>query len=129
MRCVTEAIQYQIDQYKIRRGDYDEESDVPNSVRAKGYEWMGKVKPYSEELQIVFYKHRTLNKYGLQAKVNGEWVDMMMFDDGHDDCGKLSAARWRRLSDVCSWSLGSITLLKNAILHIPEVPEAVSSNV
>ena len=92
---------------------FNDEPDIPGSFVPEGYGWMGKISPASPSgnYRVIEYPNRSFNRYGLEAEVNGIWVVVKVYDDGYDDEGQLEAGRWRPLSDICSWSVGSLNTL------------------
>jgi len=113
-----------INEFKLNRGDFDEKNKSGSFV-VKGYEYVGKIWPKANDYRVVEYKLRSFNRYGMQAKINEEWIDVVVYENGYDDEGKVNPSKWCKLSDICSWSKNSMTLFKNSIIGIPEIPEPV----
>lgn len=111
--------------YKLKNGHFDE-PDIQGSFIVSGYEWVGKIWPPSNEYRIVEYEDRSFNRYGLQARIDDTYADVMVYDDGClEEFGKLFIGRWKNISDTCSWSIGGLKRLRNAIAGIPETPKPV----
>src|SRR3990167_9990494 len=106
IQCTIEAVRYLNQQRKISKGDFDQQEIIPESFMVSGYEWIGRLCPYSKEYRLVEYENRTMNKFGLQGKVGDDWKDVKCYDDGYDDYGKINPGKWVILADACSWSKG-----------------------
>lgn len=79
--------------------------------------------PQSTEYRIVdFYSTYEIDpahRYGIQAKIGEEWVDLLVYDNGNDIYGKLHAGQWIPLRKTAKWSLESVKKLKDELLGIP----------
>lgn len=110
---------------KIQNGCFDE-PDIEGSFYIKDEEWMGKIFLHSNEYRIITYKNKIFNKYGLQAKIDKRWVDVIVHDSGCCSEGKTRPAKWIKLSDIASFSIGSLKEIINKILGLPEEIEILN---
>lgn len=79
-----------------------------------------KLWPRADEYRVICYPNRTTNRYGLQAKTQDSYVDVLAYDDGMDDYGQLRPGRWIPLAQRCSWSERELHGLVDDILGRPE---------
>lgn len=106
--------------FGLQRRQWNDEPDKPGSFYVPEH-WVGKIWPRSDAYRIVEYELRALNRYGLQAKVGNDWIDVLKYDTGHDGDGKLYAGKWEKLADCCSWEINRLQRLRDIILGKPEV--------
>jgi hypothetical protein len=88
-------------------------------------EWPYEVWPRAEQYRIVDHGLEGCHRYGLEAKQGGRWVEMLCYDDGYDDYGKLHSARWVPLRTYCAWSITGLRKLKNTLLGEPQPKRVV----
>jgi hypothetical protein len=81
--------------------------------------------PRSTEYRIVDYE-LDYHRYGIQAKVGNDWVDLQTYNNGYDIYGKLHAGRWMLLRMQGRWSLNNVKQFINKLLSIPEVPKVIN---
>ncbi len=81
--------------------------------------------PRSTEYRIVDYE-LDYHRYGIQAKIGNDWVDLQTYDSGYDRYGKLNAGQWVLLRKKGRWSLNDVKQLINKLLDIPEVPKVLN---
>ena len=80
----------------------DEPKNRDCSFRLKSWPHIGW--PISNEYRIVVDRNISSHSLRLQALYNGEWVEVMTYDDGYDDYGKLRPGKWVALSSQCGWT-------------------------
>lgn len=78
--------------------------------------------PKGEDYRIVRHQNGRL---GLQSLSNGDWTDLLEYDDGNDDYGRLHPARWRNMADLCRWSESGLRLLRENLLGIVKDPTVI----
>lgn len=45
--------------------------------------------------RLVEYPERGINRVGVQGQFGDTWVDLVQYDPGYDEYGKLQAGRWK----------------------------------
>ena len=95
---------------------FNDEPDRPGSFVIEGYEFLGKIWPMADEYRIIVYDLRTTNRYGLQANIDGFFVDVLSYHDGIDDYGKFQSGKWVEIANRCNWSFNQISLLRIKML-------------
>lgn len=106
-------------QYQLDSGKLDQPRDKPGSFRSP-VRRLDRLWPEASDYQIIEFPDRTVQRYGLQANVNGKWIEMLYYDNGYDDFGKLLPGRWRPISRAASWDIGSLRGLIRDIKGLPE---------
>lgn len=67
------------------------------------------LRPIGEEFRVIKdNSYQSWHEFDLETKVNGEWQIVTQWDNGWDEHGPLSAARWRRVGEMGGWDEGSI---------------------
>jgi len=101
----------------VRRWD-DEPVSRQGAIEIE--QWPYNVWPRAEEYRIVDRELEGAHRYGLEARPNGDWVEVLCYDNGCDTYGKLHSGRWVPMRTRCRWSLSTLRRLKNTLLELPQ---------
>jgi hypothetical protein len=82
----------------------------------------GRIRPRGSDYRPVRYQNGRL---GLQSKVGDSWEDVLCYDDGFDDYGRLDAGRWVRLSETCRWNKFELDQIRSGLMGIVREPEVI----
>jgi hypothetical protein len=102
----------------------DEPVDRPAGVIRRN-EWPYLVSPVARDYRIVEFENKPFHHYHMQAECGGQWVDVVVYEDGYDDYGKLSSGKWEPIGDQANWKLAELRALRTELLGIPEVPKVI----
>lgn len=76
--------------------------------RQDSFKWEGSLFwPKASAYRIVTRDH-LYNKYHVQAFYNNNWIDVLEYDNGCDDEGQLTDAKWRPMGDMCHYEVPSL---------------------
>jgi hypothetical protein len=78
-----------------------------------------RLKPKSDEYRIIEFGNRTKNKYHLEAKIDGVWVDVEVYDEGIQS--------FRKFVDITDWKLADVSMLVKCIFDQPETSKVIET--
>ena len=94
----------------------DEASEKSGSFRLAQWPFVGW--PAAKKYRVVVDENYDFHKLRLQAMKGNDWVEVLTYDDGYDDYGKLHSAKWLPLSEQCAWTKDQLERIAREALGI-----------